>query len=98
MRNYIDIKDATELTVNLINKRIIKSYYNIYGKESLSFKQIIEIIKNDIPNLKVNYSMIKNTHHYIKSPFYKKKNHFYNLSVNKKNYFATEIKKYTNQG
>ena len=94
IRNYISIDDAVSLTIKLLEEKYNKSYYNIIGNEKINFKKIIKIIKEHIPNLKIKYTNKIYNHHYIKSPYNKRKRLFYNLTINKKNYFKNNIKNY----
>ena len=97
IRNYISIDDAVKLTIKLLNKNQNRKYYNITGCEKINFKKIIQIIKKEIPNLNIIYSKTTNENHYIRSPYNKSERKFYDLTVNKKNYFETEIKTYINK-
>ena len=97
IRKYISIDDAIRLSSKLINKKYNNKYYNIVGNEKINFKKIINIIKSFIPNLNVEYSNVFNPHHYIKNPNNKKKKIYRTLTINKKNYFKKEIKKYINE-
>ncbi len=97
LRNYISIDDAVALTAKLISKKLIKKYYNIVGNEKMVFKDIIKIIKKELPNLKIKYSNISNPHHYLKTPFNKKEKKYYNLTINKKNYLKNSLKLYVDK-
>lgn len=97
IRKYISIDDAIKLSSKLINKKFNNKYYNIVGNENIHFKKIINIIKSFIPNLNVEYSNVVNPHHYIKNPNNKEKKKYLTLTINKKNYFKKEIKKYINE-
>ena len=97
IRNYISIDDAVKLSSKLLNKKYKNKYYNIIGNEKINFKNIINIIKSFIPDLSIEYSNSVNPHHYIKSPYNKKRKKFQTLTVNKKNYFKNEIKRYIDE-
>lgn len=94
IRNYISIDDAANLTIKLLNKNFNKNYYNIVGCEKINFKKLIEIIKEQIPNLDITYTKKINKHHYIRSPYNKRIRKFYDLTINKKNYLKNNIKSY----
>ena len=44
IRNYINVKDAAKICVNILNKRYANKYFNIVGKERVSVRKVINLI------------------------------------------------------
>ena len=55
IRNYINVKDAAKICVNILNKRYTNKYFNIVGKERVSVKKVINLIAKKTNAKKIFY-------------------------------------------
>jgi len=60
IRNYIHVSDVAKLTLELLKKKYENKYYNIFGKKNFFVKDLLKIIKKNVPSLKVKFSKIDN--------------------------------------
>jgi UDP-glucose 4-epimerase len=70
IRNYINVKDAAKICVNILNKRYTNKYFNIVGKERVSVKKVINLIAKKTRTKKIIYRKNKaDVYHYKVNPF-----------------------------
>ena len=101
IRNYINVKDAAKICVEILKKNYINKYYNIMGQEKISVKKIIKLISKKTNTKKIIYRKGKpNNMHYKKNPFtYKVKDaNFFKLkkSINLEEGIQEIIQSYSN--
>jgi len=69
-RNYIHVLDVAKLTLELLKKKYENKYYNIFGKKNFFVKDLLKIIKKNIPSLKLKFSKVDNREfNYKVNPF-----------------------------
>tara|TARA_A100001011_G_C14311105_1_gene845652 strand:- start:865 stop:1740 length:876 start_codon:yes stop_codon:yes gene_type:complete len=70
IRSYINVKDATKITLKVLNKKFTNKYINIIGKNKLKVKEVINLIKNKLNLKKIIFKKNeKLQYHYNKSPY-----------------------------
>jgi len=70
VRSYIHVKDVTKIVVESEKKKYENGYYNIFGNKKIIVKNLLNIIKNNIPGLKIYYSKHdKRKYNYKINPF-----------------------------
>ena len=72
IRNYINIKDAAKICINMLDKKYSNKYFSIIGKERFSIKKLINLISKKTKTKKVIYYKNKlpgNDTHYKINPF-----------------------------
>ena len=76
IRSYIHVKDVAKITYQSLQKKYDNNYYNIFGKKDILVRDLLNKIKEYIPNLEIKYAKkdIKK-YNYKKNPFtYKLRN------------------------
>ena len=68
IRNYIHVKDVAKIVYASTQKKYENGYYNIFGDKRIMVKELLDIIKSQVPKLKIYYA--------------KKDNRKYNYKVN----------------
>ena len=68
IRNYIHVKDVAKIVYASTQKKYENGYYNIFGDKKIMVKELLGIIKSQVPKLKIHYA--------------KKDNRKYNYKVN----------------
>ncbi len=68
IRNYIHVKDVAKIVYASTQKKYENGYYNIFGDRKIMVKDLLDIIKSQVPKLKIHYA--------------KKDNRKYNYKVN----------------
>ena len=70
IRNFINVKDVSKICFQIIKKKYINKYFNIYGPKKKKVYEILNIIKNFLPETKINYyKKSKMKYNYNKKPF-----------------------------
>ena len=70
IRNFINVKDVSKICFQIIKKKYINKYFNIYGPKKKKVYEILNIIKNFLPETKINYyKKSKMKYNYDKTPF-----------------------------
>ena len=70
IRNYINVKDAAKICVDILKKKYVNKYFNIIGKEKMTVRKIINIISKKTDTKKIIYRRnIRNDVHYKINPF-----------------------------
>ena len=70
IRSYIHVKDAIKLVFELTKSKYDNCYYNILGNRKYLVKDLFEIIKKNIPNLRIVFSKKdKRKYNYKINPF-----------------------------
>jgi len=70
IRNYINVKDAAKICVEILKKKYVNQYYNIMGKEKMTVRKIINLISKKTSTKKIIYRKSKlNDTHYKMNPF-----------------------------
>ena len=70
MREYINVKDAARLSVDILNQQYKNQYVIISGHHPITFGQLLQTI-NEMCNGKItiNLSALKNSGHYTLTPY-----------------------------
>ncbi len=70
IRNFINVKDVSKICFEIIKKNYKNKYFNIYGPTKNKVYEILNLIKEFLPNTKIIYNKSKKMkYNYIKSPF-----------------------------
>ena len=70
LRNYINSRDAAQITYNILKKQYENKYINIIGKEKTQVKNVINIISKKLKVKKVIYKKnLTFKYHYNKNPY-----------------------------
>ncbi len=70
VRNYINVKDAAEVTYEILKKKYENTFINIIGKNQISIKAVINLISKKLKVNKVIFKKkVKLKYHYNKNPF-----------------------------
>ena len=70
IRNYINVKDAAEISVQILNKQYANKYFNIVGKERITVEKIINLISKKTDAKKIIFHKnIDDDIHYKVNPF-----------------------------
>lgn len=83
-RKFIDIDEAINLTISVTKKSNNDyNFFDIVGKKTYSVNSVISKIIKYFPSSGVKFTKINNFHHYINSPYNKKKFQIKQLSPSK---------------
>ena len=55
IRNYINVKDAAKICVEILNKKYANKYFNVLGKERVSVRKVIKLISKKTGAKKIIY-------------------------------------------
>ena len=70
VRSYIHVKDVTKIIIESTKKKYENGYYNIFGDKKIVVKELLNIIKKNLPFLKIHYSKFdKKLYNYKINPF-----------------------------
>ena len=70
VRSYIHVDDVIKIIVKSTKKKYENGYYNIFGNKKIVVKELLNIIKKNIPLLKISYSKFdKKLYNYKINPF-----------------------------
>ena len=70
IRSYIHVKDVANVVCLSLKKKYENNYYNIFGKKKILVKELFNILKDEIPGLKISYSKSdKKKYNYKVNPF-----------------------------
>ena len=72
IRNYINIKDAAKICIDMLDKKYSNKYFTIIGKERFSVKKLINLISKKTGTKKIIYYKNKlpgDSTHYKVNPF-----------------------------
>ena len=70
IRSYIHVKDVAKIVLVSTETKYENGYYNIFGNKKIIVRDLLNIIKRKIPNLKVKYSKYeKKKFNYKINPF-----------------------------
>ena len=70
IREYIHVKDASVLSVDILDKKYENKTINITGNEAIKIKELFDIIKEILDlDLKIKYIETKSSHHYGITPY-----------------------------
>ena len=70
VRSYIHVKDVTKIIIKSTKKIYENGYYNIFGNKKIVVKDLLNIIKKNLPLLKIRYSKFdKKLYNYKINPF-----------------------------
>ena len=70
IRNYINVKDAAKVCIQILKRNNVNKYFNIIGSEKISVKNVINLISKKIGVKKIIYHKRKfPDHHYKINPF-----------------------------
>jgi UDP-glucose 4-epimerase len=70
IRSYIHVDDVAKITFKSIKKKYENNYYNIFGDKNVIVKNLLNMIKKYVPNLKIRYAKKdKKKYNYKKNPF-----------------------------
>ncbi len=70
IRSYIHVKDVAKIVFKSKDKKYENSYINIFGNKKITIKELLSIIKKNIPKLKVFYSSYdRRMYNYKVDPF-----------------------------
>ena len=70
IRSYIHVKDVTKIVFESTKKKYENGYYNVFGGKKIVVKNLLNILKKNIPSLKVFYSKSdKRKYNYKINPF-----------------------------
>ena len=70
IRNYIHVKDAVEICLNLISRKYDNKYFNLVGREKKTMKQVVLNIAKQLKIKKVIFKKNSKDHdHYIVNPY-----------------------------
>ena len=70
IRSYIHVKDVTKIVFESTKKKYENGYYNVFGGKKIVVKNLLSILKKNIPSLKVFYSKSdKRKYNYKINPF-----------------------------
>ena len=70
IRSYIHVKDVTKIVFESTKKKYENGYYNVFGGKKIIIKNLLNILKKNIPSLKVFYSKSdKRKYNYKINPF-----------------------------
>ncbi len=70
VRSYIHVKDVAKIVFETTKKKHENGYYNIFGNKKIIVKNLLNILKAKLPNLKVQYSKYeKKKYNYKINPF-----------------------------
>jgi UDP-glucose 4-epimerase len=70
VRSYIHVKDVAKIVFESTKKTHENGYYNIFGNKKIIVKNLLNILKAKLPNLKVQYSKYeKKKYNYKINPF-----------------------------
>ena len=70
IRNYINVKDAATICVEILKRKYVNKYFNIIGKEKMTVRKIINLISKKTFAKKIIYRQNKyNDVHYKVNPF-----------------------------
>ncbi len=70
VRRYIHVKDVAKIVFETTKKKHENGYYNIFGNKKIIVKNLLNILKAKLPNLKVQYSKYeKKKYNYKINPF-----------------------------
>ncbi len=56
IRSYIHVKDVAKIVFKSTEKKHENKYINVFGAKKITIKQLLNIIKKNIPKLKIYYS------------------------------------------
>ncbi len=69
-RRYIHVNDVAKLCCKLINNKHNNKYYNIMGRDKILVKDLLKLVKKEIPGLKLEFSKKDNRkYNYKTNPF-----------------------------
>ena len=70
VRRYIHVKDVAKIVFESTKKKYENGYYNIFGNKKIVVRNLLDILKSKLPNLKVKYSKYeKKKYNYKINPF-----------------------------
>ena len=70
IRSYIHVDDVAKITFKSLKKKYENNYYNIFGDKNVIVKNLLNMIKKYVPNLKIRYAKKdKKKYNYKKNPF-----------------------------
>ena len=70
VRSYIHVKDVAKIVFESKKRKYENGYYNIFGNKKIIVKNLLNILKKRLPNLKVQYSKYeKKKYNYKINPF-----------------------------
>ena len=70
IRNYINVKDAAKISIQILDKKYANKYFNIVGKEKISVKKVINLISKKTSAKKIIFhkNIVDDTHYKV-NPF-----------------------------
>ncbi len=93
IRSYIHVKDVAKVTYKSLNRKYENNYFNVVGNKSFVVKNLLNLIKNFVPGLKINYAKKdQKKYNYKKNPFTYKLREGKNLRLKKYIPLKTGIK------
>ncbi len=70
IRNYIHIKDAVAICLNLVSQKYNNKYFNLIGKEKKSMREVVKIIGKELGIKNIKFKNNPNDYdHYIINPY-----------------------------
>jgi UDP-glucose 4-epimerase len=85
IRSYIHVKDVAKITFMSLQKKYENGFYNVFGNKNIIVRDLLNVIKEFSPDLKIFYSKVdKKKYNYKVNPF------TYKLRLGKK----LKLKKY----
>ena len=75
IRNYINVKDAAKISIQILDKKYANKYFNIVGKEKISVKKVINLISKKTSAKKIIFhkNIVDDTHYKVNPFTYKVK-------------------------
>ena len=61
IRNYIHIKDAVAICLNLVSQKYNNKYFNLIGKEKKSMREVVKIIGKELGIKNIKFKIIQMT-------------------------------------
>jgi len=70
MREYINVKDAARLSVEILDEKYKNQYIIITGHHPIKFRQLLETIREMLDNkIDIEFEALENPHHYTITPY-----------------------------
>ena len=69
IRNYIHVKDAAQITLNILNKRYENKYLNIIGNKKIKVKNVLDLISKKLGSIRLSIKKEQLKYHYKKNPY-----------------------------
>lgn len=69
IRSYIHIKDVAKICSLMIKKKFNNGFYNVVGNKKIKVKQLLQKIKENLPEIKILYKNTNRPYNYKINPF-----------------------------